>query len=79
MRFSEDRLNTHKLSELPYHQTFGVPENALKIDEATARNFALFDFEFIEAKGEAGMWEQMDDDFTNAAGRITDPQVQEFK
>ena len=79
LRFSEGHPNLHKLSELPYHQTLAVPDDTTQLQEAQIRNFALFDFEFIEAKCEAAMWEQLDEDFTSAAGRIADPRVREFK
>lgn len=79
LNFSVGRPNLHKLSELPYHQTFAIPDNSRQIPDSQIRSFALFDFEFLEAKCEAGMWEQLDEDFTNAAERIADPRVREFK
>jgi hypothetical protein len=74
LRFSEGQLNLHKLSELPFHQTLA----ATSIQGDVLRT-TLFDFEFIETKAEAGMWEQLDEDFMLAVTHLADPRASEFK
>jgi hypothetical protein len=72
--FIEGKPNRHKLSELPYHQTLAASPS-----QGDALRTTLFNFEFIKTKLDAGMWEQLDEDFVRAASHFSDPCVREFK
>lgn len=84
IRYSQEgRLNLHKLSELPYHQILSVSSSSSSSSTPPPSydilKTTLFDFEFLEAKAEAGMWEQLDEDYTLAVSVLKDENAQEFK
>lgn len=77
IRYShEGRLNLNKLSELPYHMILSSAPSSPSIK---VLNTTLYNFEFLEAKAEAGMWEQLSEDVLLAASRLGDSHSVEFK
>lgn len=58
VRYSSVQFNRRKLSELPYLQT--------KSGDFRSLSSSLFSFEFIEAKAEAGMLDELEEDYETA-------------
>ena len=64
IRHSRAQLNLRKLSELPYLQT--------KSGDFSTLSTSLLSFEFIEAKAEAGMLDELDEDYESALRAISE-------
>lgn len=62
LRYASMQFNRRKLSELPFLQA--------RSGDFKSFSTSLFNFEFIEAKAEAGMLDELDEDYENALSAV---------